>query len=206
MISIDALRVKEGQEWTLQLWNKLLQAVQERTIRSGRYVRLHHTPDGVIVNANPTSNLSVSYPWQMSVDVLDDTSVKVSFLRGLINTIEPKIRDVSTQVLTFISQVDKAGNLPALKIDSFTKGGFALVYAKCTLNKLAGSVDSIEIISSADYQNPDFKNWIAYKLIGVIFYSNGTLAFEQHAFFDLSLVIAKGSSGNGFTPIWGVAG
>ena len=94
------------------LWRLLLRAVAERTIKRGVGVRLHHGPDGIIVNADGGGGaVSVAHSWQMAVDMEDD-QVIATFQRGLVNGMEGMIDDSGK--LTPMSQADKDGNLPKL--------------------------------------------------------------------------------------------
>ena len=192
MISISSLEVKPGQRLTLRLWRRLLKAIEERTMRTGRYVRLHHAPNGVIVNTGDGigGGSGVVFSWQMSADSGPDGGAVVSFFqRGLVNGVEAQIRN-DQGVLVQMSTLDANGNTPNLTVtkDKFNSvTGISLIYAKITVNNLATTVIySVELIGCAAL--PSRIPFTAWKLIGFILMASGTPVAEQHCFFDQTVV------------------
>lgn len=83
-----SLFVKPGQPITAALWNKLVAAARSCRIISGDGIRLRQTPDGTLISC------STWRPWNHPFKVsMSGTSATIG--RGLVNGIEPKIKDVS---------------------------------------------------------------------------------------------------------------
>lgn len=82
-----SLLVRPGQRITAALWNKLVAACRGARILAGDGVTLRQTPDGTLISC------SIWRPWNHPFKVtLSGTSAMVS--KGLINGIEPTIKDV----------------------------------------------------------------------------------------------------------------
>ncbi len=82
-----SLFVRPGERITAALWNKLVAAGRACRLISGDGIRLRQTPDGTLVSC------STWKPWNHPFKVtLSGTSATIN--RGLVNTIEPKIKDV----------------------------------------------------------------------------------------------------------------
>lgn len=82
-----SLFVRPGQRITAALWNKLVAAYRGARILAGDGITLRQTPDGTLISC------SVWRPWNHPFKVtLSGTSATVS--KGLINGIEPTIKDV----------------------------------------------------------------------------------------------------------------
>ena len=192
MISLKSLDVKPGQRFTIRLWRQLLKAIEERTLRSGRYVRLHHSPDGVIVNAagGSGSGSGVVHPWQMSVEEGEANGVLVSFYqRGLVNGVEAQIRDAGGTLIPMSQINPTTDETPKLTVtkDQFDKAGIARIYARITVDTLATTViDQVELIASAT--TPARIKFTAFKLIGFILTASGSPSAEQHCFFNQTIV------------------
>jgi hypothetical protein len=197
VISIQSLEVKPGQRLSLRLWQRLLKAIEERTMRTGRYVRLHHSPDGVIVNTgSQQGGTGVVHSWQMTAEAGDNDGADVSFYqRGLVNGVEAQIRDAKGQLAPMCpsrtgGEVDPdAGDTPKLTVseDKFDSAGVSRIYAKITVNKLSTtSIDAVELIASE--KTPTRIPFTAFKLIGFILMDDGSPTVEQHCFFDQTVV------------------
>ena len=196
MISLQSLEVKPGQRLSLRLWRRLLKAIEERTMRTGRYVRLHHSPDGVIVNTGSQQGGSgVVHSWQMTAEAGDNDGADVSFYQcGLVNGVEAQIRDANGQLASMCpsrtgdSDPD-SGDTPKLTVseDKFDSAGVSRIYAKITVNKLSTtSIDAVELIASE--KTPARIPFTAFKLIGFILMDDGSPTVEQHCFFDQTVV------------------
>ena len=192
MISLKSLEVKPGQRFTLRLWRQLLQAIEERTLRTGRYVRLHHSPEGVIVNTGGSigGGSGVVHSWQMTAEDGENDGAIVSFYqRGLVNGVEAQIRDTKGNLVP-MSKVDSdTGETPKLTVtkDKFDSAGVGRIYARITVNNLATTViDQVELIASEKI--PSRIPFTAFKLIGFILMTDGSLIVEQHCFFDQTVV------------------
>lgn len=82
-----SLFVRPGERITAALWNKLVAAARSCRILAGDGIRLRQTPDGTLLSC------SVWQPWSHPFKVsVSGTSATIS--RGLVNGIEPKIKDV----------------------------------------------------------------------------------------------------------------
>jgi len=82
-----SLFVRPGQRITAALWNKLVADCRGARILAGDGVSLRQTPDGTLISC------SIWKPWNHPFKVsMNGTSATVS--RGLINGIEPTIKDI----------------------------------------------------------------------------------------------------------------
>lgn len=82
-----SLFVRPGERITAALWNKLVAAGRACRLLSGDGIRLRQTPDGTLISC------STWKPWNHPFKVtLSGTSATIN--RGLINTIEPTIKDI----------------------------------------------------------------------------------------------------------------
>jgi len=192
MISLRSLEVKPGQRWTVRLWRRLLMAIEERTLRTGRDVRLHHSPDGVIVNTggNGRGGSGVVHSWQMIAEDGEDNGALVSFIqRGLVNGVEAKLRDLKGDLVPMSKTDKESGEMPKLTVtkDKFDGAGVSRIYARITVNKLATtSIDDVELIASE--KTPARIPFTTFKLIGFVLMDDGSPTIEQHCFFDQTVV------------------
>ena len=191
MITLQSLQVKPGQRLSLRLWRRLLKAIEERTMKSGRYVRLHHAPDGVVVNTGEQRGGSgVVHSWQMSVESGDDDGAGVSFYqRGLVNGVEAGVTDADGTLVPMSTVDHDTGDTPKLTVtkDQFDATGISRIYARITVNTLSTTrIDSVELVASE--KTPARLPFTAFKLIGFILMTDGSPTAEQHCFFDQTIV------------------
>jgi hypothetical protein len=193
MTSIRSLQWRHG-KFSRKLWQRLLAAIAERTIRAGRNVRVRHLADGVVVrSAGGGSASDPSFPWQMSLADTGDGTYGLSFVqRGLINGSEAQI---DGKPMSYSDPESEEPNTLTVEEDEFGPDGVCRIYAQITVSR-TWDIDHVDIVALA--KTPPPTAWTDFKLIGLLLRDeSGAVTVEQHAFFDLQWAVGNPGA-NGF--------
>lgn len=184
-----SLFVRPGQRITAVLWNKLMAACRGARILAGDGVTLRQTPDGTLISC------SIWRPWNHPFKVsMSGTSATVS--RGLINGIEPTIKDVS------IGGTEKEPppklEFKATKLDEDGRGWIA-VEIRCEKEKW--TIESAAIVQ-VDALETDDPACARHPLAMLRKQPSGDLALFQIEYFNLQHRAAIGESGTSRHFFW----
>ncbi len=201
MIDLNTLRVRVGQRMNSiffqRIWNKLLRAIEERTIRNIPGATRRQTPSGriFVIGASGGGASRVTHPWLVDFEEKDD-KVKCRFTKALINGIEPKLDGKPMSVA-----LEDTGELPALtvNVEDFGEDRVARIYARVSFD---GAWQVVAATPVAKPNLPPSEARTTYKLVALLIRdASDSLTVSQRAFFDLR-VEAVQPHGDRATYLW----
>lgn len=201
MIDLNTLRVRVGQRMNSlffqRIWNKLLRAIEERTIRNIPGASRRQTPSGriFVIGGGNGGGSRVTHPWLMDFEEEED-KVKCRFAKALINGVEPKLDEKPMSV-----PLEGTGEIPALTVNTedFGDDGVVRIYARVSFD---GAWQVVAATLVAKPKIPPTEGRTAHKLISLLIRdAAGGLAASPRAFFDLR-VEAIQPHGDRATYLW----
>ncbi len=138
--------------------NTMIDAINGNRISAGAGLRHSRTPSGTTLSAKPVSEPVVTdHPFK-GHDASEDDVPKVWLTPGSINDVIPTVYG------TDMTQQDSQGNYPLLTLGNSDQ----IVYAQIDLDQY-GSVQSVEIDSSANNYPPDNTDTTAYIVLFYVY-------------------------------------
>lgn len=185
-----------------RLWTRLLRVIEQLTPRRGRFARLRHTQDGVVVSGTGggRGDGETDHPWEIEIDDGEEGEMSVRFNRGLIAGREPTI-----ETKPISKEDEKTGERPALTVseDQFDADGICRIYVKVTFDS-AWLATAAVIVAAA--KTPPAAARTAHVLLALLVRDAAkAVTVEPRAFRDLTIIPAERHS-NGFaTYLVGIA-
>jgi len=186
---LTRLEVSIGDAIRAEDHNALVRAIGRRTIRGGKGVLVKRYDDHTSISFLAPRQV-IRHAWKPTLNTAGEYPA-VSFSRGLINGIEPKIGE---KLLS-----DPAR--PELELKEFdTDLGDCLIYAEVTMN-LVWEISSIEMLATPE--PPPFEPYKARKLIAI---ANVDGTVVPRCFFDLGFAATNRKPSGLFRSWWFLGG
>lgn len=183
---LAALMVQPGQRIRAEDNNGLARAIQRRTLRSGRGVRLQRLDTHTLISFDGPAVTSVQHAWKPRVEVLD-VGIGVRFARGLVNGMEPRIGE----------ELISAEDVEPLRVPGYNAAGDALVYVELKLDAQSWRITAATMAAYAE--RPGAVPFVARKLICIV--QNDGRVWPR-AFFDLGFASSQRKPNGTFKTWW----
>lgn len=132
---ISSLRVKRGDSFTAELWNRLLSVIKSMELRSGPGVLLSRSETGVLISFRPKAGAPPSR-WKPTL-----TGDRVIFGLGLVSGLEPRLDDRPISGILPDLTPDPKGQ-PSLKLDEklYDATGTSWLAIRCRIDEATGRI------------------------------------------------------------------
>lgn len=158
--------------------NALLHLVESHTMLDSPDLLIERTPWGVIPTVNrPSGTGFVSPIFRARVETKDANTALVSFGRGLVGGLEPKIGD------RLISDTTQQRPVPQIEVgkNAFDKDGIARIYVELSFAN-NWTIQSAVIVASAKKLGD--QPWKAHDLLGLLLNNGGSFRYQRFTFFN----------------------
>jgi hypothetical protein len=183
--SLQHLYVHPGVTVLAEHHNALVRELERRQILAGNGVRTRQLDSGIIISYSSAGGNGVSHAWQPSAGLSRDGKPCVSFSKGLVNGIEPKIGEM---------KISDDECVP-LEIPEYNDAGDCWLFVELKLN----SFWQIEKAEMKAYAKPEWKAWTARKLVAIAQKDGG---IEPRARFDFGFYASERKPSGTFRQWW----